>query len=127
LFFICSNKTSKKATFTVLFYIKRTKKKKDGSSPIYTRITVNSQRAEFTLHKSINEIDWNNDKGCFRGYSKAAKQFNSSLDMIKSKLYNRKIEIESTGKEVTALGLKDAHLGISKNRKSILEIFTKEL
>ena len=113
----------KRATFTVLFYIKRTKKKKDGTSPIYARITVNSQRAEFTLHKSIYERDWNNDKGCFRGYSKDAKQFNSSLDMIKNKLYNHKVEIESSGKELTAPSLKDAYLGISENKKTILEVF----
>jgi site-specific recombinase XerD len=113
----------KRATFTVLFYIKRTKKKKDGTSPIYARITVKSQRAEFTLHKSIYVKDWNNDKGCFRGYSKDAKQFNSSLDLIKNKLYNHKVEIEASEKELTAFSLKDAYLGISENKKTILEIF----
>ena len=43
----------KRATFTVLFYIKRTKKMKDGTCPIYARITVNNQRSEFAMHKSI--------------------------------------------------------------------------
>lgn len=113
----------KRATFTVLFYIKRTKKMKDGTSPIYARITVNRQRSEFALQKSINEKDWNKHKGCVRGYSKTAKQLNLSLDIVKSKLYRHKMEIESLGKEVTASNLKEAHLGILKNKKTILEVF----
>lgn len=49
------------------------------------------------------------------GYSNTAKMLNSSLDMVKNKLYNHKNEIESTGKKVTAIFLKEAHLGISEN------------
>jgi len=56
----------KRATFTVLFYIKRTKKLKDGTAPIYARITVNGLRAEFALQKSIDEDQWNKEKGCVR-------------------------------------------------------------
>lgn len=63
----------KRATFTVLLYIKRPKKLKDGTSPIYARITVNSQRAEFALHKTIYEIDWKNEKGCVRWLFKYSK------------------------------------------------------
>jgi len=43
--------------------------------------------------------------------------------MIKNKLYNHKVEIESSGKELTAFSLKNAYIGISRNRKIILEIF----
>ena len=113
----------KRATFTVLFYLKRTKNKKDGTTSIYARITVNSQRAEFGLQKSIYEKDWNNDKGCMRGYSRAAKQFNSSLDMVKNRLYSHKLEIEELGNEITASNLKEAYLGITKSKKTILEVF----
>ncbi|MFH1159986.1 MAG: Arm DNA-binding domain-containing protein [bacterium] len=39
-----------RATCTLLFFIKRTKVLKDGTMPIYERITVNRQRIEFGLH-----------------------------------------------------------------------------
>lgn len=58
----------KRAAFTVLFYIKRTKKKKDGTAPVYVRLTVNRLRAEFALQKSIDENQWNKEKGCVNAY-----------------------------------------------------------
>ena len=113
----------KRATFTVLFYIKRTKKLKDGTSPIYARITVNSQRAEFSLQQSIQEDQWNKEKGCVRGYSKTAKLLNSSFDVVKRKLHDTKIVLEEQGRKVSAIGLKNVYLGIDNNDKTILGIF----
>lgn len=75
-----------RATFTVLFYIKRTKVLRDGMIPIYVRVTIDGQRAEFGLHKSIKDDQWDKRKGCFKGYSKEAKKLNSYLDLVKSKI-----------------------------------------
>ena len=113
----------KRATFTVLFYIKRTKKLKDGTSPIYARITVNSQRAEFGLQQSIPEDQWNKEKGCVRGYSKTAKLLNSSFDVVKRRLHDIKMEHEELGKKVSAISLKNFYLGIENGDRTILEIF----
>ena len=113
----------KRATFTVLFYIKRTKKLKDGTSPIYARLTVNGLRSEFALQKSIDENLWNKDKGCIKGSSAEAKRFNTSLDLVKTKLYQHKSEIKEDGKELTALALKNAYLGIEEDPKTILSVF----
>lgn len=113
----------KRATFTVLFYIKRTKKRKDGTTPIYARLTVNGLRAEFSLQKSIDEDQWNKEKGCVKGYTADARKFNLSLDLVKNKLYGHKLEIEEDGKELTAVLLKNAYLGIEENPKTILGVF----
>ena len=113
----------KRATFTVLFYIKRTKKLKDGTSPIYARLTVNGLRSEFALQKSIDENLWNKDKGCIKGSSAEAKRFNTSLDLVKTKLYQHKSEIKEDGKELTALALKNAYLGLEEYPKTILSVF----
>ena len=34
-------------TFSIHFWLKRKAERKDGSSPIYARITVNGQRAKY--------------------------------------------------------------------------------
>jgi site-specific recombinase XerD len=115
----------KRATFTVLFYIKRTKKKKDGTVSIFARLTVNGLRAEFALQKSIDEHQWNPEKGCVRGSNSDARKFNLSLDLVKNKLYGHKLEIEEEGKEVTAAGLKNAYLGIEDDSKTILGVFNE--
>ena len=51
-----------RASFTVLFYIKRTKELKDGMVPIYARITLNGQRAEYDHQKSTDENQWDSKK-----------------------------------------------------------------
>jgi len=115
----------KRATFKVLFFIKRTKKLKDGTSPIYARLTVNGLRAEFTLQKSIDENQWNKEKECIKGAKSNTRKFNSSLDLVKNKLYGYKLELEQEGKEVTAVSLKNAYLGIDNNSKTILGVFNE--
>jgi hypothetical protein len=92
-----------RATFTVLFYIKRTKKLQDGTVPIYVRITVNGERSEWSLHKSIEELQWNKEKGCAQGYSKDARDTNSQLDLVKANLILKKREIEESGNHFVQL------------------------
>ena len=63
----------KRATFNILFFVKRTKARKNGKLPIYARITVNGQRAEFVTQKEVFEHEWNNTKGCVKGHSNYAR------------------------------------------------------
>jgi len=112
-----------RATFTILFFIKRTKVLKDGTIPIYVRITVNRQRAEFGLQKSIEESQWHSEKGYAIGASKSARELNSYLDFVKSKMLIKKREMEEEGKLITALTLRNNYLGIEDSGKTILEIF----
>ena len=112
-----------RATYTVLFYIKRTKVLKDGTAPIYTRITINRQRSEFSLQKSIEESQWDNKRGCAKGYSKSAKNLNSYIDFVKNELYTHKRKMEEYGKRITAVTLKNTYLGIDEDNKTILEVF----
>jgi len=42
-----------RVTFKVLFLIKKKKTLKNEQAPIYVRITVNGQRAEFAAQRSI--------------------------------------------------------------------------
>ena len=112
-----------RATFTVSFYIKRTKKLLDGTAPIFARITVDGQRCDFGLQRSISVDDWNPAKGCLLGHSKDVKKQNSQLDFVKMKLMEHKVDLEERGIKVTALGLKNAFRGIDENEKTILEVF----
>ncbi len=41
----------KKKTFTILFYVKRTKLLKNGEAPIFMRITVDSVREEIAIKR----------------------------------------------------------------------------
>jgi len=39
-----------KMSYSVMFFIKRTKLLKDGKAPIFIRVSVSNERFEFSLH-----------------------------------------------------------------------------
>nr|WP_277613059.1 Arm DNA-binding domain-containing protein [Odoribacter lunatus] len=49
----------RRTTFSVLFYIKRQKLLKNGEAPICMRLTVNKQKAEIMIKRSIPAELWN--------------------------------------------------------------------
>jgi len=112
-----------RATFTFLFYIKRTKVLKDGTVPIYARITVNNQRAEFGMQRSVAEDQWHAEKGYVLGTTKEVREINSYLDFVKSNMLLKKREMEEKGKPITPLSPRNYYLGIEDSEKTILEIF----
>ena len=52
-----------RATFSLLFYIRRTKLNRHGEAPILIRITVNGVRADASIKKTILPQLWDADKG----------------------------------------------------------------
>ena len=48
----------KRTTLSLLFFIKRTKLLKNGEAPVYMRITVKGERADFALNRSVNTQIW---------------------------------------------------------------------
>ena len=83
-------------TFSLLFYIRTTKTKSDGTIPIYVRITINGKRAEFSTKRTIEPTKWNNAKGRAKGSNEQIKALNKYLDTIQAKVYdvNGKIVIK---------------------------------
>jgi hypothetical protein len=67
-------------TFSLLFYIKKTKTKSDGNAPIYVRITINGKRAEFSSKRAIDPAKWNTPKGRAKGSNEQSKSLNKYLD-----------------------------------------------
>jgi len=45
-------------TFSVLFFIRRTKLRSNGEAPIYLRVTTNGDRLELATARSINPDDF---------------------------------------------------------------------
>lgn len=48
--------------FSILFFIRRTRLLKNDKAPIGLRITVNGQRAEMQIKRSVAEERWNASK-----------------------------------------------------------------
>ncbi len=114
-----------RATFKVLFYVKRTKPLKDGTVPIFARVTVNKMRTEFSLQMSIEPQNWDAIAGRAIVNSKQNKEINSYLDAVKANLLLKKRELEEMGTNLTAEMLKNAYLGLIDKQRSLIEVFTE--
>lgn len=75
----------KKKTFTILFYVKRTKLLKNGEAPIFMRITVDSVREEIAIKRSIKLENWDTDKGRAKPTNVYNKELNHYLEHIRHK------------------------------------------
>jgi len=112
----------KRTTFTVLFFIKRTKLLRNGESPIYCRVTVNGLRTEFSTKRSVLAENWSKEKGYAKGGSRY-KEINRFLDHIKFRLHDSQTFLEETGRNVTAQNLVKAYLGQLDDEKFIIDIY----
>lgn len=113
----------KRKTFSVLFFVKHSKKLKDGSVPVYARITVNNVRNEFGLQRSVDSEQWDSAKGKAKGNSKQNKELNHYIDTVRSNLLIKKRELDEMGIEYTADSFKRAYMGLDQDVKQLLEVF----
>src|SRR5689334_17289127 len=104
-------------TFSTMFIL-RSSRMRNGLSPIYCRVTVDGQRAEFSIKKSIDEAKW--AIGKVKGNSEEAKSVNCYLKQVESTLFEHYREFVANKKLVTADALKKAYLGITDEQYSLL-------
>lgn len=110
-------------TFSVLFYLKKAKAKRDGSTPIYCRITVRGKRAEFSTKRYVEPSLWNTEKSQVNGKNETSKALNNYLDSIDKRLYNLQAEFIEKDQIVSAVELKNAYLGLDTKSKTLVQVF----
>ena len=84
--------------FTILFFIKKSKLLKNGEAPICMRITVNGQRAEIQIKRSVDISKWNSQKECAIGKERKSMELNHYLDTVRMKVLQIHRELEQDGK-----------------------------
>lgn len=113
----------KRSTFTLVFYIKRKRLMKNGEAPIYVRITINGQRAEFGLKRSIVSEEWDTARGRSNKKTKDAINLNEYIDEVWNRIHEVRKQLEHEGKEIAAQEIQDRYLGKDTKRKKILELY----
>ena len=63
-------------TFNILFYVRKGKTTANGTAPIYSRITIDGQRAEITTKRNIAPEKWNSEAQKANGNSEEIKALN---------------------------------------------------
>jgi site-specific recombinase XerD len=114
----------KRKTFSILFFIRKARVLRNSEVPIYVRITVDGQRAEATINRSIDPEMWNTAKGCGKPLNDNLKGLNHYLEQQRHRVYQIQQELEDKNKVVTASTLRDALVGKGvEEPKTILQIY----
>ena len=112
------------SSFKILFYVKRSQLNKNGKGTIMIRVTLNSQRTQFSSKLEIEPELWDNKSGKVAGRSNIANSLNNTIDGIRSTLRNIYYELDKTG-TVTAEKIRSVFLGNHLCQQSLLALFDK--
>ena len=115
----------KRTTFNILFFIKKSKLLKNGTAPIYMRVTLGGVRSEISIKRSVLPSNWDTIRNRAKGKLQAVKELNDYLNSIRGQIYSHQQSFQENGKNVTAKGLTNAFLGVGERNWSLIELFTE--
>jgi len=113
----------KRATFSILFFIKKSKLLKDGQAPVYARITVNGKRSEFSIKRSVKPNLWDTSRNKAKGNSQSSGLLNDYINSIQGQIFSHQQDLQERGKTITAKVLSHTFLGIGEKQWTIIELF----
>lgn len=112
-----------KQTFNVLFFVRRTKLKKSGDTPIMLRITIEGQLAEIQLKRDVKPNYWNQAKERCTGKDSASLEINRYLESVKLRLFEIHRKMEEEGKLINPIEIKRKFLGLDEEHKMLFQVF----
>ena len=110
---------------SILFYIKRAKINVDGVCPIYTRVTINSKRFEFSTNKFISPDKWSTEGAKVKGNSEDARSINNQLDIIKNQIMDAEKRLYMKEIQINSENLRNELFGIKERERLLIPIFTE--
>ncbi|MFH0895157.1 MAG: site-specific integrase [Bacteroidota bacterium] len=106
-----------------LFYIKRTKLRKNGEAPVYLKLTVNTQSVEVAIGETIPPELWSVERGGAKGATHEAKKVNVHLERTSFQINQIISEMKSDHSEITAKSVINAYLGKSNDHFTLIQSF----
>lgn len=116
-----------RSTFKVLFFLKRDKQKKDGSVPVYCRITIDGKEARFGMKKDIDPKLWNIKEGKATGKSAESSEINALFETTKAAIHKIYRDVQERENAVSAEKVKNIFLGIDNKQYMLLKAFDEHV
>jgi site-specific recombinase XerD len=98
-------------SFSLLFYLKRSKITAEGTVPVYLRITIDSERIEISSKRHVNPAKWNASGQKLNGSSEEVKKLNNHLKTLEHQAYEAHRVITERKLPLTPLTLKNLLIG----------------
>lgn len=117
----------KRSSFSILYYIRESRIKKDGTAGIEVKITINGERCFFSTGKNIKVENWDKVKQIAKGKSKESQNINNFLQALRNRLCEKEVELMEHGYIVTPELLRDSYFNKveSLKEKTLVGIFTE--
>ena len=81
-----NNDIKHRSTFAVLFYINRTKVRKDGTCQLLCKVSIDAEWEQIGTKVSVNPAIWNPGKGRADGRSANAVTVNRAIDDLTAEI-----------------------------------------
>ncbi|MRX64373.1 site-specific integrase [Maribacter luteus] len=101
----------KQNNLSVLFFLKKDKTNKQGTCPIYCRITYLKRRKQFSTGEFINPFEWNAKKQKASSKSIANQQINLQLEIISANIKKAYLQLQLSRVEFTAEDILNIYIG----------------
>ncbi len=111
------------STLSILFYLKKGRSTPQDMSIIYTRITINGKRCEFSTGRQIEVRKWNKKGSIAKGTSDESRSINRYLDSIRAKLYEIHDRLLRDNQPISAKVIRDIYFGKGEEQRMLMEIF----
>lgn len=106
-----------KTNFRVSFFLKKAKLLKNGEASVAMRITIDGQRVENNIRKSILPNLWDQSKERAKGTSAAAVDLNRFIEDARIRIHQIVTELQQTGAEINPLIVQQLFYGVGQVRK----------
>ena len=115
--------TKRRSTFAILFYINRTKIRKDGTCQLLCKVSIDAEWEQIGTKASVNPDIWNPETGRADGRSENALTVNRAIDELTREITNHYNHIKKSLGFVTAELVKNAVKGIGQKPVTLLALF----
>ena len=115
--------TKRRSTFAILFYINRTKIRKDGTCQLLCKVSIDAEWEQIGTKASVNPDIWNPETGRADGRSENAVTVNRAIDELTREITNHYNHIRKSLGFVTAELVKNAVKGIGQKPVTLLALF----
>ncbi len=113
----------RRSTFAVLFYINRTKVRKDGLCQLLCKVSIDAEAAQIGTKVAVDPAIWNPTTGRANGRSRNANEVNRAIDTLTEEIKTHYKRINLSFGFVTAELVKNAVKGIGQKPLTLLALF----
>ena len=114
-----------RSTFSILFYLNTSKKKKSGKCPLVGRITVDGKSTAFSTGLELFPEQWDSKQGLATGKSKEETDINKQIEKYRSDLTGYYKTLLETKSYITAETLKNALLRNTLHKNTLMQEFAE--